>query len=509
VKNERGPFLLAAVLAVLGIFVRPALPIDETRYLQVFQETLLGSPVLLSLVGEPYGEKPPLLFWLARPLTWLGLSPETALRLIPALATALTVLVTARIGRRANLELAGWVQAVLLFPLLCGNLLLFDPLLTLALVTGTWAWLERRAGWLWLGASAALLSKGPVALVFLVAGTWALAPLRRPGPRDLGRTASLIALAFLPLAAWALGAAALGGPDFARALLWDRWAGRLVRSFAHRRAFWFYVPVVLVGALPAWPVLLSREVRGAARQAHWPRRVLIASGSLVLFFTLISGKQAHYLLPLGPLLALVAAFAIEHVPAARSRLRVGLGIQLGLLLAVLLAGFFLHEKLVAASGPYGNDYLAERGWLAPVVVMVLALAGGTLVLLRANQTRVLLVGALLASGVFLLGLQRIAGRVLFPHTIATAIADSPDAEIAYLGASHQGLWQLLSDQRTCTRLENEDAIGPWSERHPQGLLLLSPEDLTRPLPEALDVVARDVVHTKPVAMARRRAAAPR
>lgn len=505
--RDRGAFLLAALLATLGLLVRPALPIDETRYVQVFQESLRGSPILLTLVGKPYGEKPPLLFWLARPLTWPGLAPEVALRLIPALATALTVVVAGRIGRRAGLELAAWVQAALLFPLLCGNLLLFDPLLTLALTTATWAWLERRPALLFLGATAALLSKGPVALVFLLAGTWSLAPLRVPGPRDLGRTLGLVALAFVPLAGWAIGAAALGGPEFAHALLWERWAGRVVRSFAHRRAFWFYVPVILVGALPAWPLLLSREVRREARLAHWPRRVLLASGIAVLFFSAVSGKQAHYLLPLGPLFGLVAAFALERAPALR-RLRLGVAIELALLLLVLVAGFVAHRQIAHATGPMGNDYLARRGWLAPVVGMGLALIGGTVVLCTARGARALLVGAALCAGVFLLSLQRVAGQVLFPHTIATAlagaIAGDPGVEVAYLGASHQGLWPLLTGQRDCTDLGGEAAIGPWSERHPDGLILLSPDDLTGPLPPELDVVARDVVHQKDVALVRRR-----
>jgi hypothetical protein len=50
--------LLTTLLAVGGVLVRPPLPIDETRHVQVFQESLRGSPLLLTLLGEPTARSP-------------------------------------------------------------------------------------------------------------------------------------------------------------------------------------------------------------------------------------------------------------------------------------------------------------------------------------------------------------------------------------------------------------------------------------------------------------------
>ena len=127
------PAALAGALGLAIVLVRPPLPIDETRYLEILRENLAENPLLLTLDGVPYADKPPLLFWLGSLLAKLGLPWAFALRSIPALASALTILFVARIGRRAGLELTGWMQSALLLPFAALQLLLFDPLLTCAI----------------------------------------------------------------------------------------------------------------------------------------------------------------------------------------------------------------------------------------------------------------------------------------------------------------------------------------------------------------------------------------
>ena len=65
---------VAAVFVLLylsAILFRPALPIDETRYLTVAWEMHLRGDFFgpLTLNFEPYHQKPPLLFWLIN-LSW-------------------------------------------------------------------------------------------------------------------------------------------------------------------------------------------------------------------------------------------------------------------------------------------------------------------------------------------------------------------------------------------------------------------------------------------------------
>ena len=77
--------LLASVaaLAALQLWLRPLLPVDETRYLAVAWEMWWRGDFLLPwLNGEPYSHKPPLLFWLIHALWALFGVSELAARLL-------------------------------------------------------------------------------------------------------------------------------------------------------------------------------------------------------------------------------------------------------------------------------------------------------------------------------------------------------------------------------------------------------------------------------------------
>lgn len=497
-RDDLLPALVSVLLAGLVVLLRPPLPIDETRYCQVFLESLTGNPLLLKLMQQPYPEKPPLLFWLARAGTWLGLDPLVALRLLPALAAGATVLVLARIGARARLELAGWVHCALLLPMLASQLLLFDTLLSCAIWAGVLAWLERRDGLATVAIAAALLTKGPVAFLFVVPLLWALAPLRDPGPRVLRRTSMVLGFGLLVLAAWAVGAALIGGPDFARLLLWDRWAGRIVQAADHRRPLWFYLPIVLGGALPGLFLIWRRPATpragpGSAEPIEdWARRARFASGLVLLVFSLISGKQAHYLVPAAPLLALLIARELERVPRATRRLRAGIAFQLSILAAGLVVLVARRENLLGSSGLRGREFLEQHGSWIPVLLGLLLVT--VVVTARARNSRTLLASAALGCGATLLGLHGVAGRLLYPHALAEALRESPDAPVAYMGNSLQGLYPLLSEQRAFTKVADALEARAWVTSHPRGILLadlvdLQPEDL-----RGFEVLVRDRAH---------------
>ena len=59
------PVALFALSALTLILLRPATPVDETRYLAVAWEMVTrGEHLVPHLNGAVYGHKPPLLFWL-------------------------------------------------------------------------------------------------------------------------------------------------------------------------------------------------------------------------------------------------------------------------------------------------------------------------------------------------------------------------------------------------------------------------------------------------------------
>jgi 4-amino-4-deoxy-L-arabinose transferase-like glycosyltransferase len=220
---------------------------------------------------------------------------------------------------------------------------MFDVLLAFWVLLGMHGVLDaadgKRRGFVMLGIAIGLgvLSKGPVILLDLLPIT-VLAPLWNPGLR-WGRWFGGVLLAVLLGAAialaWALPAGMAGGEAYRNAIFWGQTADRMVESFAHRRPFWWYLPLLPLMLFPwfVWPGLwkaLAHHARGGLDRGTrfclaWMLPVFIA-------FSLISGKQPHYLVPLFPAFALLAA----RVLADRAGSRVGLPALLAAALGVTL-----------------------------------------------------------------------------------------------------------------------------------------------------------------------------
>jgi 4-amino-4-deoxy-L-arabinose transferase-like glycosyltransferase len=496
------PALWVLVLGCAIVLLRAPLPIDETRYLEVFHESLRGSPLLLTLSGEPYAEKPPLLFWLGRALTWLALPPDFSLRCVPVLSSALSVLFVARIGARLGSKHAGWMQAALWIPALAGQFLFFDSLLAVLVIAALDAWVRQRDVQAGVWSAAALLAKGPVAYLFLVPFLWSLTPLRTPRPGEARRAALFLAAALVPLAAWALSAAAQGGPEFASALLWDRWAGRIGSGATHSRSLFFYLPVVLVGALPATLVLFQRSGPSAP---EWSRRTWRALLLVLVTFTLIRGKQAHYLVPAAPMLALALAWRLEQDARAAVWLRRGACVQLVLLVALVVAAavsITSVPRLAEAYGPRAHAWVASRGHVLPLALAgTSALLGLALVLRARLSPLALVVVSTLSSGACLLPIHHVAGVLLFPHELERALA-THRGPIAFLGSSQHGIYALLAEGRPLEKLRDDADVVVWSARHTAGIVLVDPDQLDAGVPPGLATVTTDQVHRSQVLVLR-------
>jgi 4-amino-4-deoxy-L-arabinose transferase-like glycosyltransferase len=340
-RNDR-PLLTAALLwtalVASALLFRPPLPIDETRYLSVAWEMWRTHGFLVPrLNGVPYAEKPPLLFHLIHAGWFLsGVQEWTARLTAPAFAFAGIVL-TARLARLLwpeRRDLPGLVPfALLALPLwaVFGTMTMFDTVLTSFVLLGVAGLLLAArdggpAGWILCGAAlgGGLLAKGPVILLHVLP-PGILAPLWRGDGRGaswgrwyaglLAATAGGIAAALF----WALPAAREGGEAYGRAILWGQTTGRMVRSFAHGRPLWWYLPL-----LPA--VLFPWGLRPGMWRVVWRDRgdpgirFCLAWGIPALaLLSLVSGKQVHYLIPILPAAALLAARTAHSDPGAITR----------------------------------------------------------------------------------------------------------------------------------------------------------------------------------------------
>ena len=468
--------LFAGVVLPL-ILLRPPLPVDETRYLTVAWEMWGGGSKLVPhLNGELYGHKPPLLFWLINAVWSVTGVSELAARLVaPALAAA-SVALTGALARELWPDDGRAGRAALILAttgafLVYGSATMFDAPLTAAVLAAMIALLRlsRGGGVRWaaaLGAAVAfgVYAKGPVILVH-VAPVALLAPLWRgpgfawpPGRRAAHLLLALgVALALLAL--WLGPALVLGGPAYREEVLWRQSAGRMVQAFDHERPWWWFLALL---PLYLWPWGWTPSGLAALRpRALLPdpsaRFAAIWALSALVAFSLISGKQVHYLVPELPALALLLSRGpINAARAGRALLALPA-------LLVLVVGAALALGLVGATPG------------AAVTVPV---------------------PALLAAGAIVAGATLLALHVLLSPVLAVTqdagplgrlLAGHEAAGVAYRDGTYHGQFGFAGRlTKPVDVLADDAALDAWAARHPGGVVLSR-----RPLEGAtLPVIAR-------------------
>jgi 4-amino-4-deoxy-L-arabinose transferase-like glycosyltransferase len=491
------PALLAAalVLAAAQLWLRPLLPVDETRYLGVAWEMWWRSDWLVPyLNGEPYSHKPPLLFWLIHALWWLFGVSELAARLLAPLLSLVILWLTARLAARLWPTQREFVAATAPWLLFGGlfwhnffTLVQFDLLLVLAALVAWHGVLEALQrplrGWLLVGLAIGfgILSKGPVILVpvlpaALLAPWWTgqLRPARWTGWYLGGLLALLLGAGIALLWAWPAGMA--GGESYRQAIFWGQSAGRLVDSFAHRSPWWSYLLWLPLMWLPwvLWPRLWGAA--GCARHPDAGMRFCLAVLlPALLVFSLISGKQGKYLLPLFPLLALLMARWLAELPRDNTAYRPHFA---GVLL--IAGGLAL---LVARSWPDGPAWLAQIQLLWGLVLL---LWGGVLLAMKLTLTGVVrsaALGTVLCSLVMYLALAELVRAPFDLKRTSLTLAELQQSgrQLAYLGKYHG---QFHFSGRLAGRIEplhSRSQLQDWLQAHPDGFLLVNykkpPEEL--------------------------------
>lgn len=334
-----GGFLALVFMACLLFFARldvPLLEPQESRYAEIPRQMLAeGNFLIPSLHGEPYLDKPPLLYWLTMASYLTFGVHDWAARLVPSLVGVLTILTTFWWGTRIFGSRAGFLAAALLclMPsfIYLGRMLVFDGLLGLCVVASLAmahvAIVSPRLhlGW-WLGSALAcalgLLTKGPVALVLVTAPIAAYQLIDPRGNRLSSRNiASWLAAACGLAAPWYVAVAATQ-PGYLTDFFWTHNVVRFLAPFDHQKPLWFFLPGLLMGLMP-WTLLLPGFVLFLARHSRrtGQRRppalgfVLLAFMGGFAFFSLSGCKRPVYLVPVIPPLALALGFYLDQLIA--------------------------------------------------------------------------------------------------------------------------------------------------------------------------------------------------
>jgi 4-amino-4-deoxy-L-arabinose transferase-like glycosyltransferase len=325
-------FGILTLIAGALFFARLSCPLlepEEARYAEIPREMLAEGRFLEpTWHGEPYYHKPPLLYWLVMGCYRLFGVHDWSARLVPALASFASVLVTWGWGRRAFGPRAGFCGALILALsarfIYLGRMLTFDPLLSLwvlgALAFAHVAVHEWRHQWRWWLGSAllcgmGLLTKGPVALVLVLVPVLAFQLINRSVARPSLRCYATYLAVALGLAAPWYAALAWLNPAAAVDFFWLHNVQRYLDPVDHEEPAWFFLPSLLLGTLP-WSLLLiplGRRLLGRAGGA--PASLgfcLLALGWCVIFFSLSGCKRVGYIVPALPLLALCLGFSLNE-----------------------------------------------------------------------------------------------------------------------------------------------------------------------------------------------------
>ena len=430
-----------------------------------------GSQLVPHLNGAIYGHKPPLLFWLIE-AAWLtaGVS-EIAARLVGPTAALACVGLTALIARRlwpgdpGRAGRAALIAATSPVFLIYGSATMFDALLAatvllavIGLIDGDW----RVAG---LGLGLGVLAKGPVALIHVLPLAASL-PFWAPGGISARKAARVTALTLAAgsavVALWLVPALIAGGAEYRAEILWRQSAGRVVSSFAHQRPIWFYLALVPALAWPfGWRRVLPQPGRNAGRMlAIW---MLVP----LLLFSLISGKQTHYLMPELPAMALLLATAPAEGPATGWLHRMLPAVPLALVAGAVIA---------AAAGAFGQ--LPMPAWAVGAALAALA-AGLAGRLWLAPLSGRAAMGLALVIGLHL-ALAPVAFDRFDTRPIAALLAPHQQAGIAIIADRYHGQFNFTARLREpVTRLADAGALPDWAAAHPGGVVI-APADLPAP-----------------------------
>jgi 4-amino-4-deoxy-L-arabinose transferase len=364
--SARLPLWLPALLLLIAFAFQGSRGIwepDEGRYSSAginMHES--GDWLVPTVDGEhPHLTKPPLTYWaLASSFTLLGHN-EWAARLPSALAFVGTGLFVFGLGRRlcpARPWLPAVVWATSLAPAIASNVVSTDPLLVLFETMAMFGFVEAwsRTGpdarrWyvlMWLGWGLAFLTKGPPGLLPLFAMVAFLAVHDRSRLKQMFPVVGLLLFAVVAFTWFALVIAQQ--PDRLKYFLGYEVYDRVFTATHNRNAEWYgafavYVPMLLLGTLPWWPLALTAA---SGPRAAWRR-----------LRTQVGARQPDTLLLLWWLLLPLTIFFL-----ARSRLELyvlPLFVPLALIMSRALAGWIGTRRLAWVAGVATAVFIALKG----------------------------------------------------------------------------------------------------------------------------------------------------
>jgi 4-amino-4-deoxy-L-arabinose transferase-like glycosyltransferase len=453
---KRTTILLLVLALALIWFVplgwRHLLPSDEGRYAEMAREMFLtGDWITPRYNGYKYFEKPPLQTW-ANALTfaWFGIG-EWQARFYTALTGFAGVLLIGFTGARVFNAATGVFAAIVLATspywnlmghfntldmglsfwmelTLCALLLAQRPNLPTGQVR-LWMWI------CWASMALSVLSKGLVGVILpgavlvlytLIARDWAVW-------KRLHLIGGLI-LFFAIVTPWFV-LVQQRNPEFLNFFFIVQQFKRYLTPEQNRPgAFYYFVPVILVGFLP-WLSVSVQSIRHALRLPRQPNgfspvaMLLVWTVFIFLFFSASHSKLLSYTLPIAPALALVIGMYLPLVsPAMLRRHLAGYAV----FLVIAAVGALFMSRLGDDRNPT-ELYIAYRVWVLAALGVAFALTLAALWLNRHSRAGILGATATFGAAWLLMGTIAGTGHDVFGRLSSGApLAPAIKAAIAKL-----------------------------------------------------------------------------
>ena len=420
-----GVLAMAMLLYLLGLGGYPLLDPDEGRYAEIPREMLeSGDFITPRLNYVKYFEKPPLYYWLTAGSMAVFGEKEWAVRLVPAVAGFLTLLLIMGLGLRIfdgpTGVMGAWVYLTSVIPMVLARLPIIDGVFSLFL-TATWGtWYlgykattkNSRRVWYctsWACLGLAVMTKGiaAIALTGLIAGGFILCRRDWRALLSFEWVPGLLIFAVIVVPwHWAV---ASRNPGFFHFYIVVQHFARLV-SHEHAKPFWFFMAIFPFGML-LWTAFffpaLAKSLQKAYKAVRLPRGDG-GSGEAVLFlviwvfaviglFSLSTCKLIPYILPAYPAMALLTANFLRGQKQLKQSVRWSAAILAILLLvcASVLMPAAMRQDTLTMSELVPAIRVGQAGLILGGIFLLVCLYKGRLIPFAAGFAMVLLFPAML------------------------------------------------------------------------------------------------------------------
>ena len=360
-------------LYFFGLTRTGLLSADEPRYAAIGRAMAqTGDWVTPRLWGNPWFEKPPLLYWMTAIAFKAGLDQDLAPRLPVALSSvAFLIYFFLALRREFDTQVAFYATAILATSagwLAFSHIAVTDLLMSATFAAAmllTWGRRFRLPTQISAGVllGLAILAKGLVPLALFLPAVWFVRHRLR-SLLVIFAAASVIALPWYAAVTW------INGPSFLQEFFWKHHVERFMTgALLHERPFWFYIPVLLAGLFPWSPLLLVTFSKSIYRD---PRARFLAAWFAwgFVFFSLSRNKLPGYLLPLLPPMAALLGLAISRTPARAAKMVALIAASAAMLWFIPAIQDLLPEALL--HGFSHAQFHSPLAWILPALALTLA-----------------------------------------------------------------------------------------------------------------------------------------